>query len=214
MHPHKEIIKEACVEGFAQALKAQELGANRIELCENLAVGGTTPSLGTVIACKKHLSIPVIAMIRPRGGNFVYNTIERNIMADDIRAFRDAGADGIAIGLLNNMGEVELDQLGKLLKHAGNMEVTFHKAIDVSADILRETERLCQSGFIKRILSSGSADTAFEGAEILRKMMAVAKGKICILVAGKVTDQNLEDIRIRIPAKEFHGKKIVGLLNG
>ncbi|MBN2812461.1 MAG: copper homeostasis protein CutC [Bacteroidales bacterium] len=214
MQHDRKILKEACVEGFVQALRAQELGADRIELCENLALGGTTPSLGTLIACKKHLTIPVIAMIRPRGGNFVYNAIEHEIMAEDIRAFRDAGADGIAIGLLNNLGEVEVDPLGKLLKHAGEMEVTFHKAIDVSTDILRETERLCQSGLVKRILSSGGADTAIEGAEILRKMMAVAKGKICILVAGKVTDQNLEDIRMRVPAKEFHGKKIVGLLNG
>ncbi len=95
---------EACVENLSEALIAQERGADRIELCENLAVGGTTPSYGTIITCKKHLSIPVIVMIRPRGGDFVYSSPEVDSMLEDIRICQKAGADGIATGVLTFIG--------------------------------------------------------------------------------------------------------------
>lgn len=207
------MIREACVEGFGEALKAQELGANRIELCENLAVGGTTPSLGTLICCKKYLNIPVIAMIRPRGGDFVYNQYELEAMAEDIKAFHSAGADGIAIGLLNRKGEVDMPNLQLLLKHAGNMQVTFHKAIDVTNNIQNEFLRLCNSGQIFRVLTSGGAATALEGASVLKSLIEISKGKTIILAAGKITRDNLNYMSTLIPTSEFHGKKIVGDLN-
>jgi len=204
------MIKEACVEGFTQALRAQELGADRIELCENLAVGGTTPSIGTLFACKKHLKIPVIAMIRPRGGNFIYDAVELEIMAEDIKACHSAGADGIAVGLLNNMGEIDLPNLYKLVKKAGNMQVTFHKAIDLTENIEKELLRLCDSGLAQRVLTSGGDPTALEGASMLKKMIAVSEGRITVIVAGKVTHSNLGDLSKLIPAHEFHGRRIVG----
>jgi copper homeostasis protein len=206
----KRLIKEACVEGFSQALKAQELGADRIELCENLVVGGTTPSLGTILACKKHLKIPVIVMIRPRGGNFIYNRYEMEIMADDIRTCLTAGADGIAIGTLNDRDEIDMPNLQKLVKQAGHMQVTFHKAIDATADIEKEFLRLCESRLAQRVLTSGGASTALEGSATLKKMIALSRDRLTVLVAGKVTQTNLGDLRKLIPANEFHGKKIVG----
>ncbi len=206
----ERLIKEACVEGFTQALRAQELGADRIELCENLVVGGTTPSLGTILACKKHLKIPVIVMIRPRGGNFIYNRYEMEIMADDIRTCLTAGADGIAIGTLNDRDEIDMPNLQKLVKQAGHMQVTFHKAIDATADIEKELLRLCESGLAQRVLTSGGASTALEGSAALNRMIALAGERLTVLVAGKVTRANLGDLRKLIPAKEFHGKKIVG----
>jgi copper homeostasis protein len=204
------MIKEACVEGFTQALRAQELGADRIELCENLVVGGTTPSLGTILACKKYLKIPVIVMIRPRGGNFIYNNYEMEIMADDIRTCLTAGADGIAIGMLNNRDEIDMPNLQKLVKQAGHMQVTFHKAIDVTADIEKELLRLCESGLAHRVLTSGGASTAMEGSAMLNRLIVLTKERLTVLVAGKVTQTNLGDLRRLIPATEFHGKKIVG----
>ena len=101
------MIREACVENLSEALIAQERGADRIELCDNLAAGGTTPSYGTILTCKKHLSIPVIVMIRPRGGNFVYSPLEVDSMLEDIRICQNAGADGIATGALTTSGHID-----------------------------------------------------------------------------------------------------------
>jgi copper homeostasis protein len=204
------MIKEACVEGFAEALRAQELGANRVELCENLAAGGTTPSIGTIITCKKYLKIPVIVMIRPRGGDFVYNEQEIEIMAEDISASLSAGADGIAIGMLTRKGAIDIPCLHKLIKQAGKMQITFHKAIDATKNIENEFLRLCDLGLVHRVLTSGGASTALEGAGMLNKMIGLSNGITTILVAGKVTHSNLNDLSKLIPAGEFHGKKIVG----
>ena len=206
------MILEACVENFSQAMRAEELGANRIELCENLAVGGTTPSLGTITACKEHLTIPVIVMIRPRGGNFVYSAVEREIMAEDIRTCLTAGADGIAIGLLTRSGEVDMQHLVELVKLAGAMKVTFHKALDETRDIEKEFLRLRDSGVVQRVLTSGGAQTAMEGSEMLKKMIGLSNGKINVVVAGKVTMENISELKTIIPAHEFHGKKIMGYL--
>jgi copper homeostasis protein len=204
------MIKEACVEGFTEALRAQELGADRIELCENLEVGGTTPSWGTLLCCKRYLKIPVVAMIRPRGGNFIYSQEEQEIMAEDIKACLSAGIDGIAIGMLTPAGEIDMTGLQNLLKSAGNMQVTFHKAIDETRKIEKELLRLRDSGLITRVLTSGGAPTAREGAEMLKKMIRLASDKLTVLAAGKVTRENLPELAGLIPTHEFHGRKIVG----
>jgi copper homeostasis protein len=204
------IIKEACVEGFSQGLRAQELGADRIELCENLAEGGTTPSIGTIIMCKRLLRIPIVVMIRPRGGNFIYSNHEIGIMEHDIKASRDAGADGIAIGILDKNNHADIGTLLKLLKHAGDMKITFHKAIDITSDIEHEFIRLRDSGLVHRVLTSGGQPDALTGAPVLRKLMELSSGKMDIVVAGKVTNENLSYLAKLIPAREFHGKKIVG----
>jgi copper homeostasis protein len=204
------MIKEACVENFSQALRAQELGADRIELCDNLAEGGTTPSRGTLVACRKYLKIPVIVMIRPRGGDFVYDPVELEIMADDIRTCLAAGADGIAIGVLTRDGEVDLPGLRNLLVQAGSMQVTFHKALDETRDIEKEFLRLRDSGLINRVLTSGGKPTALEGAGMLNRMIGLSDGKVTVLPAGKITADNLTELSGIIGADEFHGKKIVG----
>ena len=203
------MIREACVENIAEAIKAEELGANRVELCDNLAVGGTTPSIGTMITCKKYLKIPVMVLIRPRGGNFVYTPTELEAMLLDIRTCRYAGADGIATGAITPHGTVDMDMLNRLVEAAGNLQVTFHKAIDECRDIGLEILRLRDSG-IHRVLSSGGAETALEGADMLNNMIRLASGKLIILAAGKVTAENLSKLSIIIHTDEFHGRKIVG----
>jgi copper homeostasis protein len=152
-------------------------------------------------------------MIRPRGGDFVYSKIEQEIMAEDIRASRSAGADGIAVGLLNRKDEIDIPGLQYLVKCAGTMQVTFHKAIDATKNIESEFRRLRDSGLVQRVLTSGGAPSALEGAAMLKQMLSQSEGRITVLVAGKVTDSNLPDLAKLLPAFEFHGKKIVGNLD-
>ena len=203
------MIIEACVENLSEALIAQERGADRIELCENLAVGGTTPSYGTIVTCKKHLSIPVIVMIRPRGGNFVYSSLEVNSMREDIRICQKAGVDGIATGVLTASGDIDLHILRRLVSEAGSMQITFHKAIDETGDIETEIQKLKDTG-IHRVLTSGGAPTALEGSLMLNKLIQLTAGSLVILTAGKVTSENLDTLSRLIPSAEFHGRKIVG----
>jgi copper homeostasis protein len=203
------MLREACVENLSEALIASERGADRIELCENLAVGGTTPSYGTIVTCKKHLSIPVIVMIRPRGGDFVYSSPEVDSMLEDIRICRKAGADGIATGVLTSAGEIDMQILRRLISGAGSMQITFHKAIDETRNIETEIQKLKDTG-IYRVLTSGGAPTALEGSLTLNKLIQLTAGKLVILTAGKVTSDNLETLSRLIPSTEFHGRKIVG----
>ncbi len=203
------MILEACVENLSEALIAGERGADRIELCENLAVGGTTPSFGTIAMCKKLLNIPVIVMIRPRGGNFVYSPPEVDTMIEDIRICRKAGADGIAMGMLTASGQIDLDILKQLISEAGPMQITFHKAIDETGDIEKEIQKLKNTG-IHRVLTSGGAPTALEGSRMLNRLIRMTAGSLVILTAGKVTSGNLDTVSKLIPSIEFHGRKIVG----
>ncbi len=203
------MILEACVENLSEALLARERGADRIELCENLAAGGTTPSYGTIVTCRKHLDIPVIVMIRPRGGNFVYSSLEVDSMVEDIRICKKAGADGIATGALTASGEIDLPVLRRLVREAGSLQITFHKAIDETGDIEKEIQKLKGTG-IHRVLTSGGAPTALEGSVMLKKLILSTTGSLTILTAGKVTSDNLDSLRRIIPSQEFHGRKIVG----
>ncbi len=201
-------VKEVCVESFDEAVRAIEAGATRIELCENLSVGGTTPSYGTIRKCKEKLNVPVMVMIRPRGGNFTYTADEFDIMKDDILKCRELKADGIVLGLLNELGEIDEIRTRQLVRIAGNMQVTFHKAIDVAKDILDCVEILKKTG-VKRILSSGGEKTASDGQDILNKMIKLAAPDMTVIVAGKVTWENFAEISERIPSAEYHGRRLV-----
>jgi copper homeostasis protein len=203
------MILEACVENLSEALIAQERGADRIELCENLAVGGTTPSYGTIVTCRKLLNIPIVVMIRPRGGNFIYSSPEVDSMLEDIRICQKAGADGIATGALTTSGEIDLGILRRLIREAGSMQITFHKAIDETKNIEKEILKLKDTG-IHRVLTSGGAPTALEGSLMITKLIQTTAGSLVILTAGKVTSENLDLLSRRIPSTEFHGRKIVG----
>src|SRR5512133_810993 len=205
------LILEACVEGIEESVRAEALGANRIELCSALLEGGLTPSYGLIREATSILSIPVFVMIRPRGGSYVYSENEINVMKEDIIFCRETGVKGIVTGMLQTDGSINLEQLYRLAELARPMEITFHKAIDVSWNILYELGRLKDAG-IHRVLTSGGCDTALEGAPILNEMLRIANGKMKIVVAGKVTCDNIEDLAALIPASEFHGRKIVGNL--
>ncbi len=203
------MLKEACTGSFKEAKNAEMAGADRIELCENLFEGGTTPSYGTVKKALEKIGIPVFPMIRPRGGNFCYSASEVEIMIEDIRLFKRLGVQGVVLGVLTEDNEIDYPLLRRLLKESSGMEVTFHKAIDEVKNPLEEIEKLIDLG-VARILTSGKSDTALEGEILLNELIKAAEGRMKIVVAGKVTRDNLQTVKSKIPAYEFHGKKIVG----
>ncbi len=202
------MIKEACVESFSEAIEAEKRGANRIELCDNLEVGGTTPSCGTIKMCIEKLKIPFFPIIRPRGGNFVYSNDELEIMKTDIEVCKKLGVKGIVLGVLTSDNSVNIEQTQELIELAQPMEVTFHKAFDDTPDFTKALEDIINCG-ANRILTSGTKETAEEGAEILNQIIDQANNRITIVAAGKITAENFDYLSNKIKTTEFHGKKIV-----
>ncbi len=202
------MIKEACVESLIDALEAEKRGADRIELCDNLSQGGTTPSYGTIKVALSTLKIPVFPIIRPRGGDFYYTPDEIEVIKEDIKVCKSLGAKGVVLGLLTKDKKIDFEVLSQLVELAKPMEVTFHKAIDELEDPTLVIDEMINIG-IKRILSSGTKPTALEGKDMLNKMIEKAGDRLTIVVAGKVTKEILPEVSNLIPAKEYHGKVIV-----
>jgi len=206
------MICEACVESFEEALQAELHGANRIELCSDLANDGLTPSAELIKKACSELKIPVMVMARPRAGNFVYTDAEVEQMKAAIEEAKKAGAAGIVLGLLTNNNQIDEKNTKILVDYAQPLPVTFHKAIDELDNPVEGVRILKTFPGIKRILTSGGKATALEGQETIRKMIEVAGSQITILVAGKVLDSNVEEISQLTGATELHGRRIVGEL--
>jgi len=205
-----KMIKEACVETFEEALLAEQRGADRIELCSDLANDGLTPSPELMQKTCASLKIQVMVMIRPRAGNFVYSAEEIVQMKKEIDLAKNAGAAGVVFGLLTPGNKIDFEKTRLLAEYAQPLPVTFHKAIDVLENPVEGVRVLKKINGIKRVLTSGGKATAKEGAETIWKMRETAGKNLIILVAGKVTDENLEEIQQLTGAKEFHGRRIVG----
>lgn len=203
------MIIEACVENIGEAIKAESLGATRIELCDNLHAGGTTPSAGSIKMAKHYLSIPIMVLIRPRAGNFVYSPVEIEVMKHDIELCKTIGVHGVVIGALTNHGRIDLELMKQFIELARPMRITFHKAIDVTKNILKEYKKLQDLG-VDYVLTSGGKETAMEGAENINKMVSLAQGKLTVIAAGKITKQSLTSHIEVLQANEFHGQMIVG----
>jgi len=201
-------VREVCVESFQEATVVIAAGATRIELCENLSAGGTTPSYGTISHTIQKSQVPVIVMIRPRGGDFCYSEDEFEIMRQDIVVCQQLGVSGVVLGLLNKDLTIDMERTTELVNLARPMKVTFHKAIDDTSDPLKAVRQLKAIG-IDRILSSGGRNTAIEGKETLLKMIEIAGDQPKIIVAGKVTWENFDEVRQLIPSKEYHGRRLV-----
>ncbi|WP_366099775.1 copper homeostasis protein CutC [uncultured Cetobacterium sp.] len=198
---------EACVGSYSEAIAAINKGANRVELCENLFEGGTTPSYGTIKKVRE-LAIPAFVMIRPRGGDFCYSQAEIEIMKEDIKICKELGVLGVVFGVLTKDNKIDYSLLKELVELSKPMSITFHKAIDEIESPENEILTLAEIG-VDRILTSGKKATAFEGAELLNKFIKIAKDKIKIIVCGGVTSDNFQEINKLIPSTEYHGKKIV-----
>ncbi|CZR04463.1 copper homeostasis protein CutC [Trichococcus ilyis] len=210
------MLKEACVENFTDIPLVVQRGADRIELCDNLVVGGTTPSIGVIrksIEYCRDRNIPVIVLIRPRGGDFVYTAIEKEIMLIDLEAALQAGATGVAIGALTETCSLDKPFLEEIvgLTTAGKCECTFHMAFDSvpEAEQIESAEWLAKTGFTRILTHGGPAEVdIFTHVDHLRKIMA-ASGRISIMPGGGVTKKNVLELQAQLGFKEAHGTKIV-----
>lgn len=207
------MIKEACVETFEQAMLAEKKGADRIELCSELSVGGLTPAAELMKKTCSVLKIPVMVMIRPRAGNFHYSEEEISQMKQEIDLAKKAGAAGVVFGLLTSKNQIDIENTRILADYATPLPVTFHKAIDELENPADGVPVLKNIRGITRILTSGGKATADEGAEVIRKMREAAGENLTIVAAGKITDKNVNQIQQLTQVSEFHGKQIVGNLN-
>ncbi len=199
--------KEACVGDFYSALQAQQNGATRVELCDNLFEGGTTPSLGVIKACVEELHIPVQVMIRPRGGDFYYSDLEKEIMLYDLKHISALKPNGVVVGSLTQDNQLDEPFLKEFIYQSKGLQTTFHKAIDEMSNPVQAVKILENLGF-SHILTSGTKDTAENGTKILKEMIQ-ATTTIKIIVAGGVTSHNIQSLHATIQAEEYHGKKIV-----
>ncbi|MEI7490530.1 MAG: copper homeostasis protein CutC [Bacteroidota bacterium] len=196
-------ILEACVNSAVSAVAAGNGGADRIELCENMMEGGCTPSAGTIKFARKELQIPIMVMIRPRGADFLYTHDEFLIMKNDICAARDLGADGVVFGILNPNGSIDLKRMGELVELARPMQVTCHRAFDMTADPFKALDDLILLG-VDRVLTSGQSDSALSGAPLIRELINYAKKRIIIMPGHGIKEHNLREAINLTGASEFH----------
>jgi copper homeostasis protein len=193
---------EICVEGIASALAAGQGGAARVEICENLAIGGVTPSAGAIEVAAERLSIPVHVLIRPRGGDFVYSDEELLAMKRDVQVAKALKASGVVLGLLSRDGRVDLERLAWLIQAARPMSVTFHKAFDASRDPFEALDDLIGLG-VDRVLTSGQAPTAMAGLAMLAELTGRAAGRIAVMAGGSISLAQIRPI-VAAGVKEIH----------
>ena len=196
---------EICSGSLQSALNAQEAGAHRVELCSALSLGGIAPSYGFIEMARKRLKIDVNVLIRPRQGDFLYDSDEIAVMIRDIIACAQMGVNGVVIGALDPFGNVDVDACRAMVavaKHHG-MSVTFHRAIDRACNIMAALEDIISLG-ADRVLSSGGKRTSYEGLETLAKMNEVAAGRIIIMPGGGVNAGNIKEILTVSGAGEIH----------
>lgn len=194
---------EVCANSVTSALAAQMGGAIRVELCDNLPEGGTTPSYSQIALAKKSLSIKVYPIIRPRGGDFLYSDLEFSIMKEDIKVCKSLNCDGVVIGILKADGSIDKERCAELIATAKPMPVTFHRAFDMSNDLEQSLEDIIELG-CERILTSGGESSAYNGIEILAKLNKKANGRIIIMPGAGISADNIQEIIKITGAIEFH----------
>ncbi|MGM9475701.1 copper homeostasis protein CutC [Pedobacter sp. GSP4] len=194
---------EVCANSYASALAAQNGGAIRVELCDNLAEGGTTPSYAQIALAKKNLTIQIWPIIRPRGGDFLYTDIEFELMKEDIKICKSLNCDGIVTGILKDDGSIDTERCATLIELAKPMSVAFHRAFDMSNDMDKALEDLIALN-IKRVLTSGAASSAILGAEKLADLVKKANGRISIMPGAGVNKANIQELIEKTGAKQFH----------
>jgi len=197
------ITLEVCANSVTSALAAQEGGAVRVELCDNLIEGGTTPSYGQIALARKLLQIQLFIIIRPRGGDFLYSDLEFEIMKEDIRRCVELNCDGVVFGILLPNGQVDKERCRELIELAKPLPATFHRAFDMCADFFQALEELIELGFA-RILTSGSENTAVAGVDLITQLIKLANNRISIMPGSGINEQNLEMLLQNTGAGEFH----------
>ncbi|KAI9289468.1 copper homeostasis protein CutC [Umbelopsis sp. AD052] len=202
---------EICVDSADAAYAAEKCGAHRIELCSSVkALGGVTPSAGTILTTLKAIKIPVMVIVRPRGGDFLYTELEFESMIQDIHFVKQAGAHGVVIGILTADGKVDMDRnrridinISSLIEAARPMEVTFHRAFDMVADPVVALDDLIHLG-VDRVLTSGQQKTAVDGIDLLADLQKHAKDKIIIMPGCGINQHTVRQIMQHVEPTEIH----------
>ncbi len=199
----RPVILEICVDSVEGAVAAQAGGAQRVELCDNLLEGGTTPSAGMIALARQQISIDLNVIIRPRGGDFYYSDLEFAVMQHDIAQAKQLGANGVVLGLLNRDGTIDKPRTANLIALARPLSVTFHRAFDVAADPQQALEELIDLG-VEHLLTSGQESSALEGLDLIAALVQQAAGRIVIMPGGGINERNLVKIVQQSGVNEVH----------
>ena len=194
---------EVCVDSVASASAAEQGGAQRIELCSDLAEGGLTPSAGLIATVRKRVTLELRVLIRPRAGDFCYSADEFDVMTRDILLAKQLGANGVALGILDPDGQVDLARTRELIDLARPMPVTFHRAIDMAKDLDAALDAILQTG-ADRVLTSGAARSAEEGIPTIARLVKVAAARVRIVAAGGIRENNARRIVEQTGVREIH----------
>jgi copper homeostasis protein len=194
---------EVCIDSVESAIAAERGGAKRVELCADLVEGGITPGAGLIASVRRHIAIDMFVMIRPRGGDFCYTNLEFEVMQDEIAHARQLGADGVVLGLLDQHGRVDVSRTRELVELASPLPVTFHRAIDMTPDLLVALDDVLSTGAV-RILTSGGAPSVLQGLAQITRMVEASRGRIAIMPGGGIKPDNIAAIAQATGAREFH----------
>jgi copper homeostasis protein len=197
------VLLEICCGSIDDAIEAEAGGADRVELCSSLFLGGLTPSLGTIQEAKRRLKIPIMVMVRPRGGGFAYSEAELASMERDTQASVENGANGIVFGILQPDGRIDIPRCKKIRELVGKRQAVFHRAFDVTPDPFEALEQLVDLG-ITRILTSGQKDSVPEGVELIKKLVERAGDRIEILPGGGIQLWNVKEMVERTGCRQVH----------
>ena len=194
---------EICVDNVESAIDAQNAGAGRIELCNNLMEGGTTPGYGSIVSSRNNLSIGLHVIIRPRGGDFLYNSTDYDIMRRDIEICGACGADGVVFGILLADGSIDIERTGRLIELSRPMSVTFHRAFDMCNNPFKGLEDIIAAG-ADRLLTAGQKNKASEGLDLIYNLVKQAADRIIIMPGAGINGSNIAQIASGTGASEFH----------
>lgn len=197
------ILLEVCIDSVQSALAAQTGGASRVELCDNLLVGGTTPSYGMIKQVRRAVTIGLHVLIRPRGGDFCYSETELAVMLEDIQMAKELGADGIVLGVLRPDGQIDKEAAGTLIAAARPLRITWHRAFDLAKDPQQALADIIELG-CEYLLTSGQEQTAIAGKALIARLAQQAAGQIVIMPGGGVNESNIAELRLATGVNEFH----------
>ncbi len=194
---------EICVDSVESAINAQAAGADRVELCDNLIEGGTTPGYGSIVSARTNLDIGLHVIIRPRGGDFLYSDLEFDIMRRDIETCGECGVNGIVTGILLAGGNIDVERTAKLFEFAYPMSTTFHRAFDMCKDPVQGLEDVITTG-ASRLLTSGMKNNTQDGIELIRQLVIQADDRIIIMPGGGIDETNVALIATATKVREIH----------
>lgn len=200
-------LLEICVDSFSCAVTAVRAGADRIELCAGMGVGGTTPPAGLIRRCREAVTVPLHVMVRPRGGDFVNGPAEIEWMLSEIDFIRTAGADGVVIGVLAEDGRVDAGSMERLIEASRPLSVTFHRAFDATRDADEALDALLRLG-VDRVLSSGRARSAVEGSATLARMVNRAGDRLVVMAGGGVRAAGVPRLLRETGVSEVHARPV------